>query len=124
MAEKSRFDLEQRTLEFSLRVREFARGIPRSPYVEDDIRQLIRASGSVGANCIEANESLGRKDFRMRIKICRKEAKEAAYWLRLVGNDPLRKRAQEELLDESNQLMRIFGAILRNTRPRSREEAK
>ena len=47
-------------------------------------RQLIRSSGSVGANYIEANESLGRKDFAMRIKICRKESKESIYRLRLL----------------------------------------
>lgn len=50
----------------------------------EDGRQLIKASGSVGANYIEANESLGRKDFLCRIKICRKEAKESRYWLRLI----------------------------------------
>jgi len=46
------------------------------------LNSLVRASGSVGANYIEANESLSKKDFLMRVKICRKEAKESRYWLR------------------------------------------
>jgi hypothetical protein len=50
----------------------------------EDIRQLVRASGSVAANWIEADEALSRKDFLMRIKICRKEAKESRLFLRLV----------------------------------------
>ncbi len=58
----------------------------------------------------------------MRIKICRKEAKETGYWLRLL--DPVEERLEQErrfLLDESVQLMKIFGAILRNTRPDAKD---
>ncbi len=59
------------------------------------IKQVIRASGSVGANYIEANEALSKKDFIMRVKICRKEAKESRYWLMLIevnGEDAEKQR--------------------------------
>ena len=68
------YDLEDRTLEFAKKVRKFVKKLPKSIANQEDGRQLIKASGSVGANYIEANESLGKKDFRMRIKISRKEA--------------------------------------------------
>ena len=113
-----RYDLEERTLEFARKVRGFSRELPFSSLTADDIRQLLRSSGSVGANYIEANNSLSRKDFRMRIKICRKEAKESSYWLRLIEiNDKSLETEKAALLDESIQLMKIFGAILRNSKP-------
>ena len=78
------YDLEDRTFAFAKDVREFAKHIPRTIANIEDTKQVVRASGSVGANYIEANESLSKKDFIMRIKICRKEAKESRYWLRLI----------------------------------------
>jgi len=118
MVQKTRYDLEARTLLFANSVRDFVRTIPASPLVTDDIRQLLRASGSVGANYIEANDCLGKKDFRMRIKICRKEAKESRYWLHLIQTDGKLQEERKRLIDESTQLMSIFGAILRNTDPK------
>jgi len=77
----------------------------------------VRASGSVGANYIEANESLSKKDFLMRIKIYRKEAKESRYWLRLIdaGDDPTVKKHRDDLVREAAELTSIFGAILRKS---------
>jgi four helix bundle protein len=107
------YDLEDRTLIFARRVRKFLRMLKISVYNIDDFKQLIRSSGSVGANYIEANERLGKRDFLMRIKICKKEAKESRYWLKLIdvsGDDM--KKERNYLLDESTQLMNIFGSIL------------
>ena len=78
------YDLEDRTLAFAKKVRAFVKKLPKTTANFEDGKQLIKASGSVGANYIEANEALSKKDFRLRIKICRKEAKESRYWLRLV----------------------------------------
>jgi four helix bundle protein len=78
------YDLEDRTLAYAKRVRAFVKKLPKTIANIEDIKQLVRASGSVGANYIEANESLSKKDFIMRIKICRKEAKESRYWLKLM----------------------------------------
>ena len=110
-----RYDLEERTLGFARDVRAFVKTLPRTVANEEDIRQLVKASGSVGANYIEANESLSKKDFVLRIKISRKEAKESRYWLRLLDT---RERADMEkvrgdLIQEATELMNIFGAIVR-----------
>ena len=84
----------------------------------EDGKQVIKASGSVGANYIEANEALSKKDFRMRIKICRKESKESRYWLRLVDTQEDRELEKERdyLINESTELMNIFGAILQKSK--------
>ena len=107
------YDLEERTLPFAKSILGFCRGLPKTLICEEIGKQLIRAATSVGANYIEANEALGKKDFVMRIKICRKEAKECGYWLKLVevGHPDLGKE-REILLKESIELMKIFGSIL------------
>lgn len=69
MQNSKRYDLEDRTLAFAKAVRSLAKKIPRTIGNIEDGKQLVRASGSVGANYIEANEALSKKDFRMRIKI-------------------------------------------------------
>ena len=102
---------------FAKRVRAFVKRLPRLDANVIDGRQLIRASGSVGANYIEANEALSRKDFVMRIKICRKESKECRWWLRLLdtAGDTKLDATCAELVQESTELMSIFGAILRKS---------
>jgi len=83
----------------------------------EDGKQVIRSSGSVGANYIEANEALGQKDFLMHIKISRKEAKESRFWLRLLDLETNTGLEQERkaLIQEAEELMRIFAAIHRKT---------
>jgi four helix bundle protein len=111
------YDLEDRTYEFARRVRAFVKRLPRTVCNAEDVKQVVRSSGSVGANYIEANESLGKKDFRMRIRISRKESKETRYWLRLLDThqDARLDSTRDELVQESTELMSIFGAILRNS---------
>ena len=109
------YDLEERTFLFAQRVRSFVKKLLPTMSNREDVKQVIRASGSVvGANYIEANECLGKQDFRMRIKISRKESKECRFWLRLLD---LQDRSDQEteradLIQESIELMKIFGAIL------------
>jgi four helix bundle protein len=78
------------------------------------MKQLARASGSVGANYIEANEALGDKDLLLHMRISRKESKESHYWLRLLDLDAKPKLEPERsaLVQEADELMRIFGAII------------
>ena len=111
------YDLEDRTLVFARKVRGFVKKLPKTTANIEDGKQLIRASGSIGSNYIEANESLGKKDFLMRIKICRKEAKESRYWLRLVdaNSEPNQEKERKELEKEATELMNIFGSILRKS---------
>ena len=114
----NRYDLEQRTFQFAKMTREFVRKLPKSTGNIEDGKQVVRSSGSIGANYIEANEALSRKDFLMRIKISRKEAKESRYWLRLIDtndNEALDKK-RNDLIIESTELMNIFGAIINKTK--------
>jgi len=106
------YDLEDRTLRFSQKVIEYCNKLTKTMANIEIIRQLIRSSGSVGANYIEANESLSKKDFVLRVKICRKEAKESRYWLILSTPIDSEKKQKQSLILETNELMKIFGAIL------------
>ena len=113
---KQEYDLEERTYQFALRVRRLVKRLPRTVGNYEDGKQLIRSSGSVGANYIEANESLGEKDFLLHIKISRKEAKESHYWLRLLDLEACPELEGERcaILQEAKELTLIFGAIFRN----------
>jgi len=77
------YDLEERTFNFAKNVIEYVRNLPKGISYSEISKQLVRSAGSVGANYIEANESLSKKDFLMRVKISKKEAKESHYWLNL-----------------------------------------
>lgn len=106
-------DLVGRTFAFAAQIRQCVNQLPRSLANLEDVRQLIRSSGSVAANYLEAQEGLSRKDFFYRIKICRKEARESYLWLRLLntgtGGDLSAER--DRLVREAVELTRIFSAI-------------
>lgn len=91
------------------------RGLPRTIANIEDVKQLVRASGSVAANCIEANEALGEKDRVMKFRTCRKEAKECQLWLRLLNTGDIPEVSSEcDLLRrEANELKLIFSAIVK-----------
>lgn len=114
---QAHYDLEDRTFRFAQAVRAFVRQLPRTVSNIEDVRQVVRSSGSVGANYIEANEALGKKDFLVRIKICRKEAKESAFFLRLlhVGDRPGLETQRASFVQEATELTSIFGSILRKS---------
>ena len=109
-----RYDLEDRTLKFAKNVRFFVAKLSKTTANFEDGKQVIRSSGSIGANYIEANEALSKKDFNMRIKICRKEAKESRYWLKLIDTVENKELEQERkvLENEARELTLIFGAIV------------
>jgi four helix bundle protein len=102
---------------FAKRVRILLKRIRRSIANQEDGRQLIRASGSVGANDVEANEALGKKDFAMRLRIARKEAKESRFFLRLLdteGSDGA-EAERESLIQEAGELRLILSAMIRKS---------
>jgi four helix bundle protein len=107
-------DLEDRTFLFAQSIRTFVKQLPRTISNTEDVRQLVRASGSVAANWIEADEALSKKDFLMRVKICRKEAKESRLFLRLIdmglSNENVNRR--DALAAEARELTLIFSAII------------
>jgi len=115
---KPPYDLEERTFNFAKDVRNFIKTLPNSSANFEDGRQIIKASGSVGANYREANEALSKKDFSLRIKICRKEAKESDYWLRLINDTNKLKNTSEadRLIQEANELKKIFSSIVEKTK--------
>jgi len=110
------YDLEERTFIFTKNVIEFVNNLEKNLSNIEIAKQLIRSSGSIGANYIEANESLGKKDFSMRIKISKKEAKETRYWLRLLICKQEFEADRNKLIQEVTELMKIFGAILEKTK--------
>ena len=113
------YDLEDRTFRFAKQCRDFIEKIPKTRANIEYIEQLIRSSGSQAANYIEANEAISRKDFFHRIKICRKESKESRLWLRLLHVHDKEKDEQEELIQESLELTRIFGSIVEKEKNRN-----
>jgi len=108
------YDLEERTFQFAKETALFLKTLPNNLSNIEYGKQLIRSSASVGANYIEANEALGKKDFKMRVRICRKEAKETAYWLRLIQETNNQSIFNEikKLFDEAIELKKIFSAII------------
>ncbi len=101
---------------FAIECRNYVKQLPKNITNLEYSKQLTRSSGSVAANYIEANESLGKRDFIMRIKISRKEAKESRLWLRLSEPQPKNKKMQQKLIQEATELMKIFGPILEKSK--------
>ena len=111
------YDLEERTARFGEAVVRFAREIPKTPVNLPLIRQLVRAGTSIGANYCEADDGVSKKDFRNKIGISKKEARETKYWLRMIGSaEPDLKHAARGLWQEAKELHLILVTIFRNTR--------
>jgi four helix bundle protein len=112
MSEQNR-DLVERTFAFARDVRALVNRLPRDFSNYEDVRQVVRSSGSVAANYLEAQEGLSRKDFFYRIKLCRKEARESGLWLQLISVGPDRTVAfeRDRLVREAEEMKRIFSAI-------------
>jgi len=111
-------DLKERTLNFAVDVRRFLKSIRSNPLIRDDSSQLVRSSGSVGANFIEAIEGFSKKDFLFRLRICLKEAKESHYWLLVIkkSNEISNQEEILNLIQESKELVRIFSAIIQKNK--------
>jgi len=111
------YDLEDRTFEFAKNTRAFVKKLNKTIANIEDGKQVIRSTGSVGSNYIEANEALSKKDFLMRIKICRKEAKESRYWFRLIDTNGNKEQEDQRniLVNEASELTKIFSAIIRKS---------
>ena len=108
------YNLEERTYQFAKRCRNYINKLPKTIPNMEYGKQLARSSGSQAANYIEANESLSKKDFSHRAKICRKEAKESRLWLRLSdpGDNESLKQERLELIGEALELTKIFSSIV------------
>ena len=111
--DKKRYDLEERTARFGEAIIELVRRFPRDPVNNPLISQTVRAATSVGANYMEADGAESKKDFRHKISICKKEAKETKHWLRMIAkaNPGVRDECQQ-LSEEAQELSLIFSSIL------------
>jgi four helix bundle protein len=107
------YDLEDRTLEYGKRIIKMAKALPKNTINFKLIDQVIRSGTSMGSNYREANETETKKDFKYRLRICRKEGKETVYWLQLIieANPDFEDRIKP-LLQETTELVKIFAAIL------------
>jgi len=106
-------DLENRCLKFAVDVRLMANKLPYNTPNAEDCKQVVRSTGSIGANYIEANESLGDKDKLMHLRISRKESKETIYWLNiLLQTNPEHRLLIEVLINEAIELKKITSAII------------
>ncbi len=112
------YDLEERTYQFALSVRRCIAGGRWAREQSTDIDQVLRSSGSVAANYVEANNAISKPDFLFRIRVSKKEASESRLWLRLLGetsdSDSL-KQSFATLHKEADELARILATILRNS---------
>jgi four helix bundle protein len=110
-----RYDLADRTLVFGKEVIIFAKGIAINTVNRPIVVQLVRSATSVGANYMEADCAESRKDFRHKISICKKESKEAMYWLDVIFDTGLgdqQKRRCSSLKREAHELTLIFSSII------------
>jgi len=114
---KKIYDLEDRTLEYGKRIIRMCQALPKNTINFKLIDQIIRSGTSMGANYREANETETKKDFKYRIRICRKEGKETIYWLNLIieANQSFKERIMP-LSQETVELVKIFASILEKSK--------
>ena len=106
------YDLEERMLRFAVATRRVVKNLPTRSSSASDKIQVIRSSGSIGANYIEANENISKKDFLFRLKIARKEAKESLYWLRILQDSHRNQIQLQPLIKEATELRNILSTII------------
>jgi four helix bundle protein len=111
------YDLEERTYAFALEIRMFLQNVKWDPVSWTDVKQLLRSSGSIAANYIESIEAISNPDSIYRLRITKKETRESGLWLRLLNDcNPLAEEHHtclNELLQETNELVKIFASIIR-----------
>ncbi len=110
------FDLAERTARFGEAIIEFCLNIERNAVTKPIISQLVRSGTSIGANYGEADEAGSKKEFRYRISLCRREARETKHWLRmLVAAFPDVREPARGFWKEADELTRIFASIYRSS---------
>ncbi|KKQ74490.1 MAG: hypothetical protein US94_C0003G0008 [Berkelbacteria bacterium GW2011_GWB1_38_5] len=111
---KHKFDLEERTSIFAEEVIDFLKLLGSNPINRILISQLTRSACSIGANYMEADAAESKKDFKHKISICKKEAKETRHWLRMVAKaNPDYQEKCRQLWREAHELLLIFSTILK-----------
>jgi four helix bundle protein len=112
-----KFDLEERTSKFAESIILFSKLIARSPINDPLITQIVKSCTSIGANYCEADSAESRNDFIHKMGICKKEARETRYWIRVIAKaNPQLDMKARPLWQEANELFYIFNAIVKNTK--------
>lgn len=107
------YNLEKRTANFSEEIILFVQKLPKNNINNPLISQLIRSATSIGANYCEANGASSKKDFKNKIYICKKEAKETKYWLQIISTaNPEHREQCRKLWKEVQELTLIFSKIV------------
>ena|SRR3989344_52593 len=108
-----KYDLEERTQDFGINAIRFSKLISQDIISRPIISQFIRSATSIGANYMEANAASSRKDFKNKIHICKKEAQETMYWLKMITEcQPDKRDAAMVLWKEAQEFTFIFGKII------------
>jgi four helix bundle protein len=117
MEKRKNFDLLERTAKFGENTIEFARELPRNEINKPLISQVVRSTTSTGANYMEADGAVSKKDFENKIGICRKEAKESMHWFRMIAKaNPEHSEKCRQLWKEAQELVWIFSSIINNSK--------
>ena len=112
MTKKQDFDLEERTAQFGEKIIDLAKSISADSVNDVLVKQIVRSGTSVGANYMEADSAGTKKDFKYKIDLCRKEAKETKHWLRMIAKANSDKKDRiRGLWQEADELTRIFSSI-------------
>ncbi|KKS87734.1 MAG: hypothetical protein UV62_C0029G0014 [Parcubacteria group bacterium GW2011_GWC1_43_11] len=112
-----KFNLEERTAKFGEEIIRFAKKMPKNSVTMPIINQLVKSGTSVGANYCEADDAESRQDFKHKIGICKKEARETKHWLRMtVIAAPELNEEAKNLWQEAKELNLIFNAIVNSTK--------
>ncbi len=121
MVEKEKqFNLEERVARFAETLIAFLKTLKETNLNKSLISQVIRSGTSIGANYYEADAAESKKDFQHKLGICKKEAKETCYWLRMISNiHPERKEELRVLWKETHELVLIFSASIATSRKNS-----
>ena len=111
-----KFDIYDRCFNFASKTAQILQSLPKNPFITEYIKQLLRSSGSIGANLTEADGAISKKDFINKLCIARKEAKESIHWLKLINSISTEEiKALKDLIQENTEIMLILSKIIQNT---------
>jgi len=112
-----KYDLIERTAKFGEDIIEFAISLPKNEINRPLISQIVRSSTSIGANYMEADGAVSKKDFENKIGLCRKESKESMHWLRMIAKGNTKEKDNcRKFYKESQEFVWIFSSIINNSK--------
>ena len=122
MKEGQKFDIQERTFKFAVRVVKLLNRLPRTTAGFEIGKQVVRSAMSIGSNVEEADAAESKQDFIHKMSIAHKETRETRYWLRIIRAALLDDDELRALIQESDELVRILYTIVENARqsPRSK----